>query len=357
MAKLFKALFITACMMGVAGNVSLSMAGSTGGNLQGAVNDARDAGIAETDLNRILTKAYEKQIDPDETAGYLHVLTRAKREQLPIEPFVGKIEEGLAKNVPAPRIDQVLQDKLDDYRFARSMAQSFKKEKQVAPYADEYLVRLAETLSCGLSRENLEALSQQGGKLALPEVTRAAEIMAALDQLQFDPDMARQIAMTGLKQNYFAVEQGTFMRSVAAARAKGIPDGKIAAAAVQTMERNESQNQFRARLGITDEDMTGLGPRQTGSRSQIGRGPGGKSSHGGQRGNLGASGGPGGPAGAGTSGAGSGGPDGGSGGDSGGGSGGSGGSGGGGSGGGSGGGDGGGSGGDGGGSGGGGGRG
>gem|GEM_PF-4359966 len=315
MTRLSKILLFAALVMSVAFIAENLWAANTVGSLKSAVHNAQTAGVPEGEINRIVTMAYEKQIDPAETANYLHVMTQAKQEQLPIEPFVSKIEEGLAKNVPGPRIEQVLERKLDDYRFAKSVARNLRERNQVAPYSDEYMVRLTETLNCGLSRKNLETLAHEAPNLSLPEVTRAAEVMAALDQLQFDPAMAGQIAMTGLKQNYFSSEKNDFVRSIAAAKAKGVPEGKIATAAVSTMERNESQNQFRARLGITDEDLSGFGPRQTRSQAQIGQGRSGKSSQAGQRGGMGNSGGHGGPGASGGSGGGPGGDGGGSGGD------------------------------------------
>lgn len=253
------------------------------GRLQAAVLEAQRAGVAETTINSVVTMGYERQLKPDETAALLQVMTAARRENVPLQPFLSKMEEGLAKNVPASRIEQVLTSKLDDYRFAHSLARNRARAGDPQdPIVDAYLVRLTETLYCGLSRHDLDALAKQANDRPLAELTRAAEAMAAMKQMQFEPAVAGQIAATGLRQNYFAQERPDFTRAVAAAKAKGVSSQDITQAAMKTMEKMESPNQFRARLGVTDEDVRGFGPRQERNQAQAGQGLTGKGMPGGQ---------------------------------------------------------------------------
>lgn len=253
------------------------------GRLQAAVLEAQRAGVAETTINAVVTMGYERQLKPDETAALLQVMTAARRENVPLPPFLSKMEEGLAKNVPASRIEQVLTSKLDDYRFANSLARNRARagHPQEA-MVDAFLVRLTETLYCGLSRHDLDALAKQANYRPLAELTRAAEAMAAMKQMQFEPAVAGQIATAGLRQNYFAQERPDFTTTIAAAKAKGVASQDITQAAMKTIEKMESPNQFRARLGVTDEDVRGFGPRQERNQAQAGHGLTGKGMPGGQ---------------------------------------------------------------------------
>jgi hypothetical protein len=120
-----------------------------------AVKEARSVGVPTSTLNQLLALGYQHQVDSKMMTSFVRTLTEAQREAIPLTPFANKIEEGLAKRVPHPIIQQVLQKKLDDYHFTRSAIQdTFKKrgEKQVA-VAPEYLLRLSESLACGISRE------------------------------------------------------------------------------------------------------------------------------------------------------------------------------------------------------------
>jgi hypothetical protein len=131
-------------------------------------------------------------------AGFIRALTEAQHEGFPLEPFTNKIEEGVAKRVPSPLIQTVLAKKLEDYRFTKSTIQeTFEKHGEKNPVIPHgYLLRLSESLSCGLSREELRTLLEHASSPPiLPPLAMAAETMASLKQNQFDPAMAQQIAI------------------------------------------------------------------------------------------------------------------------------------------------------------------
>jgi len=286
------------------------------GKVADAVKEARAAGVSATTLNHLLTLGYENQIESQAMVHFIQIMTEAQREEVPVEPFINKIEEGLAKRVPVAAIQQVLTKKLDDYHFTLSLLRNISQKqgkKQTVP--PEYLLRFSESLSCGISRENLRALLEHSfSSSPLSILAMAVEIFASLEQNQFNLVMAKQIAFTGIKENYFTTEKRNFPRIILIAKQKGVDDQKIATVAIETIQHRGSVQDLASRLGVTAEDLV-TGPAVGGGRRGGGHSEGkGIGSHGmsggkgsGGSGSDGSSGGPG-SGGSGSGGPGGGGP-------------------------------------------------
>jgi uncharacterized membrane protein YgcG len=227
------------------------------GNVAAAVGEAQAAGISATTVNQLLTLGYENQVEPAAMVRFIQTLTEARRQEIPLEPFTNKIEEGLAKRVPVAAIQEVLSKKLEDYRFTLSLISEISKKqgkKQVIP--PEYLLRLSESLSCGISRENLRLLLERAfSSSPLPTLALAVETLASLEQSRFDPAAARQITFTGLKENYFTPEKRDLPRIIAIAKRKGLSEQKITNVVTDTIQSRGSLQEITSRLGITAEDL------------------------------------------------------------------------------------------------------
>jgi hypothetical protein len=299
---------------------SYAYAQATRGNVVDAVKEARAAGVSATTLNHLLTLGYENQVESQAMVRFIQIMTEVRREEVPVEPFSNKIEEGLAKRVPVSAIQQVLTKKLDDYRFTLSLLRDIsKKQGKKHKVPPEYLLRFSESLSCGISRENLRILLEHGfSSSSWSTLAMAVETVASLEQNQFNPVTAQQIAFAGIKENYFTPEKRNFPRIILIAKQKGMDDQRIATVAIDTIQHKGSVQDLASRLGVTGEDLV-TGPVVGGGRSGGGQSGGkGSGSHGmsggkgsgdrGSGGSLGGrgSGGPGG--GAGSGGPGGGGP-------------------------------------------------
>ncbi len=94
-----------------------------------SVRAAREAGVPETSLNRLLMLAVDHRLEDDGVVRLVNFLQTVQTENLPIDPFMGKIEEGLAKQVPLNTIAAVLAQKLDDYRFVKTVLARTKTAK------------------------------------------------------------------------------------------------------------------------------------------------------------------------------------------------------------------------------------
>ena len=82
------------------------------------IEQAKDAGVSEEVLNRILALGYKHNVKAKEMADFLHIVKQAREEDLPEELLVNKIEEGFAKGVHTRIINQALRQESSQYLFA-----------------------------------------------------------------------------------------------------------------------------------------------------------------------------------------------------------------------------------------------
>ena len=257
------------------------LAQSGSGSLADAVREAQEAGVPPTALNGILTLAYETQLEPSAMVSLVGRLARVQKEGFPVQPFVSKIEEGLTKRVPAPLIGQVVDRKLDDYRHTRALLEDFaRRYGQTQPVPEEYLVRVTESLYCGLSRQELDHILGQAPATSVPVLARGVEVSASLKQVGFDPKLSDQIVFKGLERSFFTPEQRDFSRIIGAAKARGISDQAVAAAALASIEANNTAGQLCTALGMSAKDLGHHGP-------QVGKGTHGTGAQGHSGGSMG----------------------------------------------------------------------
>jgi hypothetical protein len=81
---------------------------ATDPRLETSVQAARDAGVPEEVLNRILIIGVDFTLSTQELTAFLQALQTAQQEGLSIDPLMSKIDEGLAKGVSAQAINAVL---------------------------------------------------------------------------------------------------------------------------------------------------------------------------------------------------------------------------------------------------------
>jgi len=217
-----------------------------------SIRAARKAGLSEAALNRLLSLAIDHRLEDDGVVRLLNFLQTVQTEDLPIDPFMGKIEEGLAKQVPLNTISVVLAQKLDDYRFVRRVL-TIKAGEQEISHQD--LSRMVSSLDAGISREELARFIQEASAQDLSMLARATEILALLKQVRFNESLAQEILFTGLRNNSLTQSWDYLARVVATAKRRQIPEDEIAQAARQSLEANRPFGDFMAALGFTPRDL------------------------------------------------------------------------------------------------------
>ncbi|NLI82076.1 MAG: hypothetical protein GX443_10385 [Deltaproteobacteria bacterium] len=232
-------------------------------DLSGAVRQAQDAGVPAPALNRLLAMSYEHGLKPGEVEGLLRAVIEAQKDGFPVQPFLNKIEEGLAKRVAPSRIMEVLEKKGEDYRFTRSLLEdrTRRRGRREAPPPVETQIRLAELLNAGLVREEIRQVVDDFPLVPLPVMIRGVELLATLKQMRFDPTLAGQIVNAGLNRGYFTEEQQDFGRILALAKRRGLSDEELAAAAFAVIENNAPASRLASVLGVSVSELGSRGPQ------------------------------------------------------------------------------------------------
>ena len=189
-------------------------------------------------------------------ANLVSIVGTVKKEGLPLEPFVSKIEEGMAKRIPAASIEQVLNQKKQDYLFTRSVTADYLKkyglQQQMAP---EDLVGIAENLYSGLSRQDLVRTMEQAPAVSLFTLKRVISVQASLKRVGFDPKLSDRIISTALEHNFFARQRRGFTRAIVAGKRKGVSDEKITEAALSTIQSGGTVAGFCSQIGVSSSDI------------------------------------------------------------------------------------------------------
>ncbi len=238
----------------VVASVSLSYGQEQPGDpsVTASVRAASEAGLSEIALNRLLMLAVNHRLEDDDVVRLVNFLQTVQTENLPIDPFMGKIEEGLAKQVPLNTISVVLAQKLDEYRFVRRVL-TIKTGEQEICHQD--LSRMVGSLDGGITREELALFIQEASAQDLSMLARGTEILALLKQVRFNESLTREILFTGLRNNSLTQSWDYLARVVATAKRRQIPDDEIARAARQALEANQPFGDFMAALGFTPRDL------------------------------------------------------------------------------------------------------
>jgi len=221
-------------------------------SVNASVRAASGAGVPEIELNRLLILAVDHRLEDDDVVRLVNVLRTVQTENLPIAPFMGKIEEGLAKQVPLNTIAAVLGQKLDDYRFVIKVLTRKTGEQEITPHD---LSRMVGSLDSGITRDELAQFILEASGQDLSMLARATEILALLKQVRFKESLTREIIFIGLRNNSLTQSWDYLARVVATAKRRQIPDDEIARAARQALEASRPFGDFMAALGFTPRDL------------------------------------------------------------------------------------------------------
>lgn len=223
-----------------------------------AVQAAKASGVSEEVISRILVVGYHYNLESKHLAGFLVVAAEARKRQLPVEPVVGKIEEGLAKRVEAPRIQQALRQDLVQYGFVRDLLEKTLTSKGYRPenLKSGDMVRLARTLSMGIAQNEMQALLHDAPRVSVGEMVDAVEFTAALKQAGQEFPEAKEITVVGLQSGFFTRTAWSLPLMVSAAKANHLPDDKIKAAALDVVRGGKTVLEAHTGLGLDPKSLT-----------------------------------------------------------------------------------------------------
>ena len=221
-----------------------------------AAEEARQAGVPDTTVISLLALGYENGVEPASMANMVRTTGEIKKKDLPLEPFVKKIMEGVAKRVPTSSIESLLNQKQEDYLFTQSITIAYLKKhgiRQQLPPDD--LVAIAESLYSGMTRQDLTVTMERAPAVPLFTLKRVINVQASLKQAGFDPKLSDRIISTALERNFFERQRRGFVRAILAARRKGVSDLEITEAALSIMRTGGTVGGFCLQIGVSSSEI------------------------------------------------------------------------------------------------------
>ncbi len=224
-------------------------------SLSVAIDDARFAGVPDSTVDRILAASYSRQLDVEKVIETLHFLASLPGEKIPLEPFVEKVDEGIAKRVDINQILAALNGKLGDYSFIMNLVPDAEKYPE-----DEYFsgVRLfSDSLAFGLERRELSRIIREHPDAGMMQLAVAAELMAFLKWMAFDEKDSERIISAGLQSGRFTLEWRKLPNIVRVATQRGLSHQRITETVAATLRSNGSVQSLLPKLEFTSRDLRG----------------------------------------------------------------------------------------------------
>lgn len=129
-----------------------------GTRLQRAFASARQAGVEEREALSLVKTCVEGEFDASQVLRMLSIASQLALEELPVDGFIAKVEEGISKRIPADRVVQVAERRALMYNNAKLMLNSLVLEGFSVKDRDELLPDLAVALETGRKPDEARAI-------------------------------------------------------------------------------------------------------------------------------------------------------------------------------------------------------
>jgi len=208
--------------------------------------EAEAAGMSDALLNRLLAVGYRDDLAAEALRQLLCAVIEAEDSGLPPALLFEKIEEGIGKRVPLPKVLAVIQERVADLALARRLLTGQKTELTDDPDVE----RVARVLAMPVPHAEVARLIESRPEIPLAMRVIAVEITGYGQAIQLAPELINQVIQTGLENRAFTPDWAYFIKVVAAARKRGLPDGQTVEAAIAVLGENGSIDELAGELNL-----------------------------------------------------------------------------------------------------------
>lgn len=154
--------------------------------------DLLEAGILFEDTRGIIENSIEKSLDAYILKKVFNIVLETKREGLPTEPLINKLNEGLAKNVNKSEIISVISAKAENLKIADEILKEARQEGLEIDGGEEIVKILADSLENDVPQESLSWLVKMGTKegRSIEEITEISEELSYLSLMASDSGLS-----------------------------------------------------------------------------------------------------------------------------------------------------------------------
>jgi len=159
-----------------------------------SAQDLLEAGILFEDTRGIIENSVAKTIDAYSVKKVFDILLETKNDNLPTEPLINKINEGLAKNVNKNTIISVISTKAENLKQANEILTEAQQEGLEINGSEEIIEILADSLENDVPQEALSWLVKTGTKegRSIEEITEISEELSYLSLMASDSGLSTE---------------------------------------------------------------------------------------------------------------------------------------------------------------------
>jgi hypothetical protein len=159
-----------------------------------SAQDLLEAGILFEDTRGIIENSVAKTIDAYSVKKVFDILLETKNENLPTEPLINKINEGLAKNVNKSIIISVISTKAKNLKQANEILTAARQEGLEINGSEKIIEILADSLENDVPQEALSWLVKTGTKegRSIEEITEISEELSYLSLMASDSGLSTE---------------------------------------------------------------------------------------------------------------------------------------------------------------------
>ena len=153
-----------------------------------------ESGIIFEDTRGIIENSIEKSIDAYSVKKIFDVILGTQKENLPTEPLINKINEGLAKNVNKTIIISVISTKAENLKKANKILSEARQDGLEINDGEEIVKILADSLENDVPLESLSWLIKTGTNegRSIKEITEVSEELSYLSLWAYDSGLSSE---------------------------------------------------------------------------------------------------------------------------------------------------------------------
>jgi hypothetical protein len=191
------------------------------------------------------------------------VLRRAETNGFPTEPLLNKALEGMAKGVSTSTIVNVLEIRLKNLHTCQKMLEKMKDvETESLLEKNELLTVLSESMTRGVSKEELETLATHAPKPLYVHLANASQDAATFKNLGFSSEDAMEIVLTGLQNGIYMERSRGISAAVGEARRNGMTNKELKNTFLSNIRHGKGMNgifQGKSEQGYSRSPFRGSG--------------------------------------------------------------------------------------------------
>lgn len=212
------------------------------------------AGVSAEDVSIIITRGLSREVESRQIESFLETATRTKEQQLPVRLVLDRIEQGLAKGVPAEKISGVTQRLSEHVAAARPIVNKIESSglrSTRANGSDDAVETVARAMEKSIPQDAVmnagERVKERKGSIEL--FNRAVDTMITFVGNGMTAGQAAKMVRTAVDKGYTERELEAMERYMVDGLRKNRPMSDIVSGMNSRMERGEMMREMQERPG------------------------------------------------------------------------------------------------------------